>query len=108
MLIAFASKNHLGLNSELGANISKSEYITVVELEAGKLKKVTNVENPLFNQSVDPMTFAAFIKTTQAEFLVVTAIEKEAVRNEIIKNHVIIKEGSIGRIASLLENFQKF
>jgi len=108
MLIAFASKNQLGLNSELGANISQAEYIKVVELEAGKLKKVTNVENPFFNQSVDPVAFAAFISTTKAEFLVVTALEKEAITNELIKNPVLVKEGSSGRIAGLLENFQKF
>ena len=108
MFIAFASKNQLCLNSELGDNIFKSEYITVVELEDGKLKKVTNVENLFFNQVVEPVAFAELIKTTKAEFLVVTKVENAAIMNELIKQHVAVKEGSSGRIAALLENFQKF
>jgi predicted Fe-Mo cluster-binding NifX family protein len=108
MLIAFASQNQLGLNSELSANISQAEYITMVELEAGKLKKVTNVENLFFNQVVEPVAFAAFIKTTKAELFVVTTVKNIAITNELIKNNVLVEEGSSGRIAALLENFQKF
>ncbi|AFK86205.1 hypothetical protein V518_2518 [Thermoanaerobacterium aotearoense SCUT27] len=36
MILAFASKNHLGLNSDIGSDIVNSEYITVAEVEDGK------------------------------------------------------------------------
>jgi predicted Fe-Mo cluster-binding NifX family protein len=106
MIIAFASKNHLGLNSDLGSNISQSEYFTVVEIEGAKLKKVRNVENVYFKQEVDAVAFAEFIKETKAEKLVVSSVENAAITNELLRGNVSIQEGSAGRIADLLENSQ--
>ena len=106
MIIAFASKNHLGLNSDLGSNISQSEYFTVVEIEDAKLKRVRNVENVFFKQEVDAVAFAEFIKETKAEKLVVLSVENAAITNELLRGNVSIQEGSAGRIADLLENFQ--
>lgn len=106
MIIAFASKNHLGLNSDLGSNISQSEYFTVVELEGAKLKRVRNVENIYFKQEVDAVAFAEFIKQTKAEKLVVSSVENADITKELLKNNVSVDETSEGRIANLLENFQ--
>ncbi|MCX6086618.1 MAG: hypothetical protein NTW63_02550 [Caldiserica bacterium] len=106
MIIAFASKNHLGLNSELGSNISQSEYFTVVELEGAKLKKVRNVENVYFRQEVDAVAFAEFIKETKAEKLVVSSVENADITKELLKGNVSVDEAREGRIADLLEDFQ--
>lgn len=106
MIIAFASKNHLGLNSDLGSDISHSEYFTIVEIEGGKLKKVTNVENVFFKQEVDVVAFAEFIKETKAEKLVVSSVENADIANELLKDNVLVQEGSAGRIADILKTFQ--
>jgi predicted Fe-Mo cluster-binding NifX family protein len=106
MIIAFASKNHLGLNSELGSNISQSEYFTVVELEGAKLKRVRNVENVYFKQEVDAGAFAEFIKETKAERLVVSSVENADITKELLKGNVSVDEAREGRIADLLEDFQ--
>lgn len=106
MIIAFASKNHLGLNSDLGSNISQSEYFTVVEIEGAKLKKVRNVENVYFRQEVDAVAFAEFIKETKAEKLVVSSVENADIAKELLKGNVSVDEAREGRIADLLENFQ--
>ena len=103
MIIAFASKNHLGLNSDLGSNISQSEYFTVVELEGAKLKRVRNVENIYFKQEVDAVAFAEFIKQTKAEKLVVSSVENADITKELLKNNVSVDEASEGRIANLLK-----
>jgi predicted Fe-Mo cluster-binding NifX family protein len=106
MIIAFASKNHLGLNSELGSNISQSEYFTVAELEGARLKRVRNVENVYFKQEVDAGAFAKFIKETKAERLVVSSVENADITKELLKGNVSVDEAREGRIADLLEDFQ--
>jgi predicted Fe-Mo cluster-binding NifX family protein len=106
MIIAFASKNHLGLNSDLGSNISQSEYFTVVELEGARLKKVRNVENVYFKQEVDAGVFAELIKETGAEKLVVSSVENTDITKELLKGNVSVDEARGGRIADLLKDFQ--
>jgi predicted Fe-Mo cluster-binding NifX family protein len=106
MIIAFASKNHLGLNSDLGSNISQSEYFTVVELEGARLKKVRNVENVYFKQEVDAGVFAELIKETGAEKLVVSSVENADITKELLKGNVSVDEARGGRIADLLKDFQ--
>ena len=108
MIIAFASKNHLGLNSDLGRNIAQSVYFTVVEVDGDKLRKVTNVENVFFEQEgVDAGEVASFIASTDAERLVVGSIENEEVTRELFQRKISVQEVPVARIADLLKDFQK-
>jgi predicted Fe-Mo cluster-binding NifX family protein len=108
MIIAFASKNHLGLNSDLGRSIAQSAYLTVVEVEGGRLVKVTNVENAFFGQeNVDSQAVASFIASAGAERLVVGSIDNEDIARELQEKNVSVQEAPVGRIADLLKDIQK-
>ena len=108
MIIAFASKNHLGLNSDLGGTIAQSAYFTVVEVDGDKLRKVTNVENVFFEQeAADAGEVANFIASTDAERLVVGSIENEEVARELLQRNISVQEAPVGRIADLLKDIQK-
>lgn len=105
MIIAFASKNHLGLNSDIGSDIVNSEYITVAEVEDGKLKKVKNVENIFYNdQKLNVKDFVDFISKTNAEIFVVMNISEE-IKEELLKNNISVKLVTLGRIADILNTF---
>lgn len=105
MIIAFASKNHLGLNSDIGSDIVNSEYITVAEIEDGKLKKVKNVENIFYNdQKLNAKDFVDFISKTNAEIFVVMNISEE-IKAELLKNNISVKLVTLGRIADILKGF---
>ncbi|AEF16517.1 MULTISPECIES: NifB/NifX family molybdenum-iron cluster-binding protein [Thermoanaerobacterium] len=105
MIIAFASKNHLGLNSDIGSDIVNSEYITVAEVEDGKLKKVKNVENIFYNdQKLNAKDFVDFISKTNAEIFVVMNISEE-IKAELLKNNISVKLVTLGRIADILKSF---
>lgn len=105
MIIAFASKNHLGLNSDIGSDIVNSEYITVAEVEDGKLKKVKNVENIFYNdRKLDAKKFVEFISETKAEMFVVMNISEE-IKTELLKNNISVKLVTLGRIADILKGF---
>ncbi|ORX23854.1 hypothetical protein BVF91_04870 [Thermoanaerobacterium sp. PSU-2] len=105
MIIAFASKNHLGLNSDIGSDIVNSEYITVAEIEDGKLKKVKNVENIFYNdQKLNAKDFVDFISKTNAEIFVVMNISEE-IKTELLKNNISVKLVTLGRIADILKGF---
>ncbi|MDK2806285.1 MAG: hypothetical protein PWQ94_1449 [Thermoanaerobacterium sp.] len=105
MIIAFASKNHLGLNSDIGSDIVNSEYITVAEVEDGKLKKVKNVENIFYNdQKLNVKDFVDFISKTNAEIFVVMNISEE-IKTELLKNNISVKLVTLGRIADILKSF---
>ncbi|WHE07692.1 NifB/NifX family molybdenum-iron cluster-binding protein [Thermoanaerobacterium thermosaccharolyticum] len=105
MIIAFASKNHLGLNSDIGSDIVNSEYITVAEVEDGKLKKVKNVENIFYNdQKLNAKDFVDFISKTNAEIFVVMNISEE-IKAELLKNNISVKLVTLGRIADILNTF---
>lgn len=106
VIIVFASKNHMGLNSDLGRNISDSEYFTVVETENAKIKKVTNVENDFFGlKSSDADKIAEFIKELSAEKLIVGEIDKEA-KDKLASNNIEVIQGYEGRIADMVFKFQ--
>ncbi len=108
MITAFASKNHLGLNSDLGKSIAESAYFTVVEVEGDKLRKVTNVENVFFEQqSVDATEVASLIASTGAERLIVGSIGNEEVTRELLQRNISVQEAPVARIADLLEKMQK-
>lgn len=105
MILAFASKNHLGLNSDIGSDIVNSEYITVAEVEDGKLKKVKNVENIFYNdQKLNAKDFVDFISKTNAEIFVVMNISEE-IKTELLKNNISVKLVTLGRIADILKSF---
>jgi len=98
-------KIHLGLNSDIGSDIVNSEYITVAEVEDGKLKKVKNVENIFYNdQKLNVKDFVDFISKTNAEIFVVMNISEE-IKEELLKNNISVKLVTLGRIADILNTF---
>ncbi|EGD52160.1 hypothetical protein TheetDRAFT_1080 [Thermoanaerobacter ethanolicus JW 200] len=104
MIIVFASKNHLGLNSDIGSSIVSSEYFTVAEIENGKLKKVKNVENPFFKEEkINTQKFIDFIKNTNAQKIVVSAVDNADIENELLLNHIEVIKNVNGRIADILK-----
>ncbi|MGB9666370.1 MAG: NifB/NifX family molybdenum-iron cluster-binding protein [Candidatus Cryosericum sp.] len=107
MIIAFASKNHLGLNSDLGATIAQSAYFTVVELEGERLKKVTNLENAFTAGAVlDGEEVAQVLASTGAEMLVVGSIENEAVTRALLQRGIALREIPVARVADVLKKIQ--
>jgi hypothetical protein len=106
MIIAFASKNHLGLNSDVGKDIYNSEYFTIVEInEEGKLIKVKNVENKFYNiRDMEPGWIIDLMKDLKVEKFFINQLENDILKNEFIKNNILIKENISGRIADILKN----
>ncbi|TZE82768.1 NifB/NifX family molybdenum-iron cluster-binding protein [Calorimonas adulescens] len=106
MKIAFASKNHLGLNSEVGTSISGSEYFTVADIEDKELKKVQNIENIFYgHQNIDDNEFIKFIQSLKIDKLVLFKIDDPAVKEKLSKNNISVIEGANGRIADVLNSF---
>ncbi|EIW00927.1 NifB/NifX family molybdenum-iron cluster-binding protein [Thermoanaerobacter siderophilus] len=104
MIIAFASKNHLGLNSDVGSSIVSSEYFTVAEIENRKLKKVKNVENPFFKEEkINAQKFVDFIKNTNAQKVVISALDNADIENELLLNDIEVIKNVNGRIADILK-----
>lgn len=103
--IAFASKNHLGLNSDIGSEIVNSEYITVAEIDDGKLKKVRNIENIFYgNQNVDKIAFAGFIAESEAKTFVIMHMSDE-IKSALNAKKISIKLVKLDRIADILKEF---
>ena len=106
MKIAFALKNHLGLNSEVGASISGSEYFTVVDIEDKKLKKVQNIENIFYeHQNIDEDEFIKFIQSLEIDKLAIFKIDDPAIKEKLKNNNISVIEGVNGRIADVLNSF---
>lgn len=106
MIIAFASKNHLGLNSDLGATIAQSAYFTVVELEGERLKKVTNVENAFAGGAVlDGEEVSQVLASVGAEMLVV-GVGDEAVTRALLQRGIALREIPVARVADVLKKIQ--
>ncbi|NNG67592.1 NifB/NifX family molybdenum-iron cluster-binding protein [Caldanaerobacter subterraneus] len=104
MIIAFASKNHLGLNSDVGSSIVSSEYFTVAEIENRKLKKVKNVENPFFKEEkINTQKFIDFIKNINAQKVVISALDNADIENELLLNDIEVIKNVNGRIADILK-----
>jgi len=106
MIVAFASKNHLGLNSDIGKDIYNSEYFTIVETnEEGKLIKVKNVENKFYNiKDIEHSWIIDLMKSLKVEKFVINLLENEILREEFTKNNILVKENISGRIADALRN----
>lgn len=107
MTIAFASKNHLGLNSDLGATIAQSEYFTIVELEGERLKKVANLENAFLGAAaVDGDGIARVMASVGAEMLVVGSVGDEAVTRALLQRGIALREVPVVRVADVLKRIQ--
>jgi len=105
MKIAFASKNHLGLNSDIGSEIVNSEYITVAEIDDGRLKKVRNIENIFYgNQNVDEIAFANFIVESEAKIFVIMNIN-DVIKSALNAKEISVKLVKLDRIAVILKEF---
>lgn len=103
MVIAVASKNHLGLNSQIGDTISSSQYFTIIDMEGNALKKVKNLENIFFEKhEIDEAAFTEFIKETKAEKFVIKEFERADIKNHLLQNGISVIDGISGRIADIL------
>ena len=103
MIILIASKNHMGLNSEVSDDILDAPYFTLVAKEEGKLQKVKNLENVFQgNAAVNMADFLRFVKQAAAEKMVVKEPKEPDLKKRLAENGIELVDGVSGRIADIL------
>ena len=68
--IVVASEDHMGLNSKVSAHFGRCPYYTLVEVENGEIRKVSNVENPYYVSHGQPGDAPNFIKQQGADVII--------------------------------------
>ena len=104
--IAIASEDHMGLNSKVSAHFGRCPYYTLVEVENGEIRKVSNVENPYYVSHGQPGDAPNFIKQQGADVIIAGGMGPRAIQffNELGIEAVT---GAIGRVADAVNSYIK-
>ena len=104
--IAIASEDHMGLNSKVSAHFGRCPYYTLVEVENGEIKKVSNVENPYYVSHGQPGDAPNFIKQQGADVIIAGGMGPRAIDffNQLGIEAVT---GASGRVADVIESYLK-
>jgi len=104
--IAVASKDNMGLNSEVISHFGRCPYYTLVEVEDDEIKKVTNVENPYYLNHGQPGQVPNFIKQQEAQVVIAGGMGMRAIEffNQLGIEAVT---GASGRVADVINSYLK-
>jgi len=104
--IAVASKDHMGLNSEVSAHFGRCPYYTLVEVQEDEIKKVSNVKNPYYLSHGQPGQVPNFIKEQQVEVIIAGGMGPRAIEffNQL---EIEAVTGASGRVADVINSYLK-
>lgn len=104
--IAVASKDHMGLNSQVNAHFGRCPYYTLVEVEEDEIKKISSVENPYYISHGQPGQAPNFIKEQGAEVIIAGGIGPRAIEFFSQLGIEAVTGGS-GRVADAVNSYLK-
>ena len=103
--IAFSSEDNLGLDGQMSGHFGRCPYFTLVDVNDGKIEKVTVVENPFYGNH-QPGQVPAFIHAQEADVMIAGGMGPMAI-NLFNSNGVEVVTGYMGTVKNVLEAYLK-
>ncbi|MCD6232629.1 NifB/NifX family molybdenum-iron cluster-binding protein [Candidatus Aerophobetes bacterium] len=105
-IIAVASNNEKGLDSQVSAHFGRCPYYTLVEIEEGEIKKVTSLQNPYYFTHGEPGQVPEFIKKQGAEVVITGGMGPRAI-GFFDKLGIKVATGASGNVAEAVDSYLK-
>jgi len=103
MIIAFATDNKNGLDSDISAHFGRAPYYIFVEVENGKVKNIIEKESP-FSEGHSPGEVPMFVSKNKASVIISGGMGQRAIEN--FKNLGITPVvGVSGKVKDVLSDF---
>jgi len=103
--IAFSAEDNLGLDGQMSGHFGRCPYFTLVDVEDGKIEKVTVVENPFYNNH-QPGQVPAFIHSQNVDVMIAGGMGPMAI-NLFNNNGIEVVTGYMGTVRNVLEAYLK-
>jgi len=105
-IIAIASNDERGLNSQVSAHFGKCPYYTLVKIEDGEIRKASSLQNPYYSTHGEPGQVPNFIKKQGADVIIAGGMGPRAI-GFFDKLGIEVATGASGNVAEVVDSYLK-